>query len=897
MPDPLALTMAREFRDGLAMQDDEMELHMLIRWHAVEVALLEEAEFLAMNFANLAPHERTLGHLAREQRYTAMLSHLLIEIDKYNGDIETLISDEQSLYARFGIQDAHSLMVAVADEGGAGVTLGFNRLPIEATENIVALARGGKPLAELLDAAYPLAAEGITRELISGVALGRNPRVTARRMIEKGASQAHNHAVLVARDQSLRAYRTATIETYRANGDILKGYQRVSTRSVRTCMACIALDGTEYELDVLMPLHPQDRCTMIPLIWGAHRPKTESAQDWFKRQDDDVQRKMMGPGRWNAWKEGKFDLDKLATSHDHAVWGPGAQETSLKALLNGEGGVTTGLKRKKKPKRKKKQQAAATTTQVERAPVVPSSIFPDSPDGLETIRRLGGSTGAQLVRDPATGRQYVMKRGSSEAHLREEYAADVAYQALGVNVPASRLYETAKGPVKLAEFIEGDTLDKVWRNADATTRARIKAQLQSDFAADALMANWDVMGAGMDNILVDKKGNLFRIDNGGALRFRAMGKPKRDAWGNYPVELWTLRDPRVNSVSAQIFGDMPFMDMVGQAERLAPRRQALLNALPDTMRADLGPVLSARLDAFEEMARTTRTMIDDAYRPEYLDRFNFHRINLGASGVVDRLPRQLRSIRNSVSNIQDENGVKFDNLRGYDSIMKHVTTYIDTNGGKYSLLPYWMGQQGGDSWSNGPRGAKIWLTNQRTLPRDAYWWRYGLEKSEKSYERAIAAAGSEKIYSETFTAWHAFNYEFVRTVELPNQDRARRLLNVVRTEDAFIMDEVYKIPMHARQVTMLRGAIESTSLIKPISVYGSEVTRQNVPYHRVMGTYFYGRYDGYSSGAFLGDNENEIVALLEGLPFDYEGSLRSGAPEKYKWKGPLAPLPNAGPTY
>jgi hypothetical protein len=85
-----------------------------------------------------------------------------------------------------------------------------------------------------------------------------------------------------------------------------------------------------------------------------------------------------------------------------------------------------------------------------------NSKFPDNLDNLVVVKKLGGTTGAQLVKDPVTGKQYVMKNGSSPEHLENEAIADSAYQALGINVPNHKVYKDASGkPTKLAEYIEG----------------------------------------------------------------------------------------------------------------------------------------------------------------------------------------------------------------------------------------------------------------------------------------------------------------------------------------------------------------------------------------------------------------------------------------------------------
>lgn len=220
--------------------------------------------------------------------------------------------------------------------------------------------------------------------------------------------------------------------------------------------------------------------------------------------------------------------------------------------------------------------------------------FPTSLDDLEKEKHLGGSTGAVLVRDPATGELYVRKQGGNPDHIREESTADQVYQALGVQVPEHKMYDTPEGPTKLAQFVEGRSLNDVRQNnPEQFERAREK--LKDDFVADALLANWDVVGLDFDNVLVDGQGNPWRIDNGGSLRFRAMGTRKTaQQWNNKPMEIWSLRNAGVNSRTARIFGDLSFSDIVGQMQRVGARRQTILDAVPRELRG----VIGGRLDTF-----------------------------------------------------------------------------------------------------------------------------------------------------------------------------------------------------------------------------------------------------------------------------------------------------------
>jgi SPP1 gp7 family putative phage head morphogenesis protein len=278
-------------------------------------------------------------------------------------------------------------------------------------------------------------------------------------------------------------------------------------------------------------------------------------------------------------------------------------------------------------------------------------------DRLQVVRALGGSTGAELVRDPASGRLYVRKRGASPEHLREEALADGLYSALGVPVPPSKIFETEKGPVKLAEFVEGQTMAEALKGASAARRKKLIAAAGEHFAADALLGNWDVAGLGMDNLLVDEAGQVWRIDNGGALRFRAQGAPKGDDWNAFPTELWTLRDAAKNPASAKLFGSLDIYQLARQIETLDP---VALAEAPAELRA----VMEARLGHLRAVAAKALDMEHDAWKPGYSDSLTRHMMGMRAAGVFDTLSAKLIQKAGTV-NVVDENGLAWDHLRAH----------------------------------------------------------------------------------------------------------------------------------------------------------------------------------------------------------------------------------------
>jgi hypothetical protein len=274
----------------------------------------------------------------------------------------------------------------------------------------------------------------------------------------------------------------------------------------------------------------------------------------------------------------------------------------------------------------------ATLSDLGGAPTRTVETQPDIGLGVATRERdLGGSTGAELVVDEA-GRRYVQKRGASEGHIREESIADDVYEAMGVPVPKQRLI----GDTKRANFIEGTTLDEFIERADDAEGQRIYDQLSEDFALDALLANWDAIGLVGDNVLV-RDGVAYRVDNGGSLRYRAMGAPKGGAWGTSVGELTTLRDPDMNRWGARVYGALTDADIRRQVLDLDARRETILAALPEELR----DTVSARLD---DMLARTAGVEPSAGR-------------MTADAITDETHAALVSHYNEVARLMNEQGV------------------------------------------------------------------------------------------------------------------------------------------------------------------------------------------------------------------------------------------------
>ena len=382
--------------------------------------------------------------------------------------------------------------------------------------------------------------------------------------------------------------------------------------------------------------------------------------------------------------------------------------------------------------------------------------IPDFSDDLlqniTDVRSLGGSTGAMLVKDERTGQMYVMKRGADAGLLMEEAYANAAYQALGVNVPKFRVYQTPQGPVQMMSYVQdARPLSEIMAAGDSREIKRVMRALRKDFAADALLGNWDVIGLGYDNILVDSDGKLWRVDNGGALRYRAQGRQKAD-FGGYPTELWTMRNRKYNEQSARAFGDLGWFDVMTQMRRVNRNRKALLEAMPPELRG----VMERRLDTMRDITKRSGAMKKDSWNEAYIDGMMMHTVGLRKSGVSGLFPDKLthRGVRIYAG------GREWDDLRGRSSVIKELAQYMQDNGGDYDIVSYWMNRQAGSSWSGASQALKYRIAESRGGDFDKYYWRDGVPSARSHYESAVSKLGKEK-YDGTFQMWHAFNTEFL----------------------------------------------------------------------------------------------------------------------------------------
>lgn len=190
----------------------------------------------------------------------------------------------------------------------------------------------------------------------------------------------------------------------------------------------------------------------------------------------------------------------------------------------------------------------ALTTPSKAAPA--NSLYDIHPDEVKQFKQESGPLGSNpggLYRDPE-GQQWYIKTPQTRDHAMNEKLASELYKLAGVPTAEVNLTELKGKPAVASKIIEGRQLNEY----DPVMYPDLKG-LREHFPADAWLANYDSIGLEKDNIIVDPTNKAHRIDMGGALRYRAQGKPKTD-WGPNVKELESMRDPNINPNGAEVFG-------------------------------------------------------------------------------------------------------------------------------------------------------------------------------------------------------------------------------------------------------------------------------------------------------------------------------------------------------
>lgn len=160
-----------------------------------------------------------------------------------------------------------------------------------------------------------------------------------------------------------------------------------------------------------------------------------------------------------------------------------------------------------------------------------------------------GSNPAFWAKNDKSGELFYVKLANTPhdvAHLQEEVTACKLYKLAGIDAPEVEMCSLGLGKkAMMSKF------------APKLENVSDKSDVQNAFVTDAWLANWDSLLSGNTKI---KDGKVFKVDNGGSLRFRAQGAPKPN-FGDKVDELKTLVDGR-NWESTSVYNGISHDDLI-----------------------------------------------------------------------------------------------------------------------------------------------------------------------------------------------------------------------------------------------------------------------------------------------------------------------------------------------
>lgn len=326
-------TVANRYKKRLRMLEDKALKEMSRAYTASFSSVLNELNRLEIQINKMIADGKPDVEIYNELQsfYEAKLNAIEKKIEAFNKDAIDITEDLQKSSVKVGTEYSKDNLEASLGKPPAGFTYNINLIDAGAMEEFVGFASNGSPLRDLFDKIVVDYGTDITNTLSNGILQGQNPLKIARE-IKKQTMMPLYRANTIARTESLRAARAATVQNYNKNTDLISGYVRLATGDARTCPACFALHGTVYELNQILPTHPNCRCVIVPKtktwaeITGDNTieetsDKIPTANDLFNKLSDKQKKRVLGPERYNLYKDG-MPLESFVSVKQDADWGP-----------------------------------------------------------------------------------------------------------------------------------------------------------------------------------------------------------------------------------------------------------------------------------------------------------------------------------------------------------------------------------------------------------------------------------------------------------------------------------------------------------------------------------------------------------------------------------------------
>ena len=279
------------------------------------------------------------------RRLERLTEQVQSELEKYQAFLATTVETSTDAALLQGSKHALELM-KIATLGKTAITgINFGTLNPSQVNTMIAFLSPNSPLFRNIEKLAKFHAPAIRDQLVEAVALGYGPgkaagNITplltkAAKQFELSLARPFADAVRLARTSIIYSYREATRANYQANSDVVTGWQWYADLG-GACASCIAMHGTVHPLDEVLNDHHHGRCAQLPVVLGNAFVSESAGVEYFNKLDEAKQQELLGPGAFQAWKDGKFDFSQVSRERDDDVYGPMRSVASLKDLVGEE---------------------------------------------------------------------------------------------------------------------------------------------------------------------------------------------------------------------------------------------------------------------------------------------------------------------------------------------------------------------------------------------------------------------------------------------------------------------------------------------------------------------------------------------------------------------------------
>lgn len=293
-----------------------------------------------------------------QARQKALLRQVQASIQTAYGKIVQVHSKDLQDMVQYEAEHISSAINRAADASVMSVGVSQDVLEAMTDDNVVF----GAPVRRYWEQEAGALQQSFISQMRQGILAGETPDQLVRR-VRGTAANNFKDGIMNPRERNVEMrVRTAAnsilndarMEVYRANQDVLRGVQAQVTLDDRTSEICMARSGfawdfegrplneaTDEDFPGPPPWHPNCRTTLIGITKSVGEilgdpeidkeiqkevaklpPKTQASMDgqvpkeltyeeWLRGKGETFQKKVLGPGKWQLWNDGKISLKDL----------------------------------------------------------------------------------------------------------------------------------------------------------------------------------------------------------------------------------------------------------------------------------------------------------------------------------------------------------------------------------------------------------------------------------------------------------------------------------------------------------------------------------------------------------------------------------------------------------